>query len=165
MLPVLRQGGPVRCGEMAHITVSNENFTARFSSGLPRRLLCWPPYILKNIFRINSQNGNFMYLWDKPEWLRVISKKILREFWIKHPDCEQQLKAWYYEANKSSWKNPGQIKKCFPSASFLQENRVVFNIKGNQYRIIVRINYPYQMVWIRFVGTHSEYDRVDALKV
>ena len=84
---------------------------------------------------------------------------------MKHPDCEQQLKSWYLETEKSNWKHPRQIKKDYPSASFLQDNRVVFNIKGNHYRLIVRINYDYQIVWIRFIGTHTEYDKIDALKV
>jgi mRNA interferase HigB len=67
--------------------------------------------------------------------------------------------------SKSEWKNPNEIKMEYPSASFLNDNRVVFNIKGNSYRLIVRINYDYQMVWIRFVGTHSEYDKIDATKI
>jgi mRNA interferase HigB len=106
-----------------------------------------------------------LYLCLKLAFLRVIAKKTLRDFWLKHPDCEQQLKSWYLEAEKSNWKNPRQIKKDYPSASFLQDNRIVFNIKGNHYRLIVRINYDYQMVWIRFIGTHTEYNKIDALKV
>ena len=97
--------------------------------------------------------------------MRIIAKKTLREFWKKHPDCEQQLKAWFQEASKSKWKNPNQIKKEYPSASVLANNRVVFNIKGNNYRLIVRINYDYQMIWIRFIGIHSEYDKIDAAKI
>lgn len=97
--------------------------------------------------------------------VRVISKKILREFWEGHSDCQQQLKAWYQEADNANWKGPKEIKKEYPSSSFLANNRVVFNIKGNKYRLIVRINYEYQMIWIRFVGTHSEYDKVDANKI
>jgi len=102
---------------------------------------------------------------NKIKVLRVISKKILREFWAKHPDCEQQLKAWYNEADDANWKSPKDIKRDYPSASILESNRVVFNIKGNNYRLIVRINYNYQMVWIRFVGTHAQYDKVDATKI
>ena len=97
--------------------------------------------------------------------MRVIAKKILREFWNKHPDCEQQLKAWYREAENAEWKTPAEIKKDYPSASILQNNRIVFNIKGNSYRLVVRINYYYQMVWIRFIGTHAEYDKIDANKI
>ena len=97
--------------------------------------------------------------------MRVISKKILREFWQKHPDCEQQLKAWFQEAGISEWKSTNDIKIEYPTASFLADNRVVFNIKGNHYRLIVKINYDYQMVWIRFIGTHPEYDKIEATKV
>ncbi len=94
--------------------------------------------------------------------MRVIAKRNLRAFWELHPDCEQQMTSWYREAEKSVWKSPVDIKKKYPSASIISENRIVFNIKGNNYRIIVKINYSYQMVWIRFVGTHSEYDKIDA---
>lgn len=97
--------------------------------------------------------------------MRVIAKKILREFWEKNPDCEQQLKSWYREAERGEWKNSNEVKKAYPSASILKDNRVVFNIKGNNYRLIVRINFQYQMIWIRFMGTHKEYDRVDANKI
>ena len=97
--------------------------------------------------------------------LRVIAKKILRDFWIKYPDCEQQLKSWYSESENAGWKNPNEIKKEYPFASILGDNRVVFNIKGNKYRLIIRINYYYQMVWIRFIGTHAQYDKIDANKI
>jgi len=94
--------------------------------------------------------------------MRIISKGILREFWLKHEDCEQALKSWYQEADKSNWKSPNDIKAEYPSASILMNNRVVFNIKGNSYRLIAKISYKYQMIWIRFIGTHREYDDVNA---
>ena len=94
--------------------------------------------------------------------MRVIAKKILRDFWESHSDSEQQLKAWFQETSKAEWSGPKQIKLEYPSASFLADNRVVFNIKGNHYRLIVKINYDYQMVWIRFIGTHAEYDKINA---
>ena len=97
--------------------------------------------------------------------MRVIAKKILRDFWAKHPDCEQQLKSWYRESEVANWKGPAAIKRDYPSASILEGNRVVFNIRGNRYRLIVKINYPYQIVWIRFIGTHVQYDKVDATKI
>ena len=97
--------------------------------------------------------------------MRVIAKKILREFWGKHKDCEQQLKSWFQEASKAEWKTSKDIKAEYPSASFLAGNRVVFNIKGNHYRLIVRINFDYQIMWIRFIGTHAQYDRIDATKI
>lgn len=86
----------------------------------------------------------------------------MRDFWEKHTDTEQQLKTWFLEASNSNWKNPNDIKVEYPSASILLDNRVVFNIKGNYYRLIVKINYDYQMVWIRFIGTHAEYDKINA---
>ncbi|OKL39766.1 type II toxin-antitoxin system HigB family toxin [Pontibacter flavimaris] len=97
--------------------------------------------------------------------MRVIAKRTLRDFWEKHADSEQQLKAWYNEAEQADWKSPNDIKKDYPSASILEDNRMVFNIKGNNYRLIVRINYKYSVVWIRFIGTHAEYDKIDATKV
>ncbi len=97
--------------------------------------------------------------------MRVIAKKILRDYWEAHSDCEQQLKSWFQEASNAVWKNPNQIKKEYPSASILNDNRIVFNIKGNKYRLIVKINYDYQMVWIRFIGTHAAYDKINANEI
>lgn len=94
--------------------------------------------------------------------MRIIAKKILRDFWGVHPDIEQQLKAWYQETLKAVWTSLKKIKVEYPSASFLADNRVVFNIKGNHYRLIVKINYDYQMIWIRFIATHAAYDKIDA---
>lgn len=94
--------------------------------------------------------------------MRVIAKKILRDFWEIHPDSEQQLKAWYQETSSAEWANSNDIKVEYPSASFLADNRVIFNIKGNHYRLIVKINYTYQMIWIRFIGTHASYNKVNA---
>ena len=89
----------------------------------------------------------------------------MRDFWEKHSGCEQQLKSWFQEARNAEWKNPNQIKKEYPSASILNDNRIVFNIKGNNYRLVVKINYDYQMVWIRFIGTHGEYDKINANEI
>jgi mRNA interferase HigB len=97
--------------------------------------------------------------------LRVIAKKVLREFWTRHPDSEQPLKAWYKEASEAVWRTPAAIKKYYPSAGILQNNRVVFNIKGNTYRLIVRINYHYEMVWIRFIGSHAAYNKINANEI
>ena len=94
--------------------------------------------------------------------MRIIAKKTLRDFWEIHPDSEQQLKSWYQQTSKASWEGPKEIKLEYPSASFLADNRVVFNIKGNHYRLIVRINFDYQMIWIRFIGTHAQYDKINA---
>ena len=94
--------------------------------------------------------------------MRVIAKKILREFWEKLKDCEQQLKSWYQEASSAEWKNSNEIKLEYPTASIIGDNRVVLNIKGNAYRLIIKINFDYQMIWIRFIGTHAEYDKINA---
>ena len=94
--------------------------------------------------------------------MRIIAKKILRNFWEIHPDSEQQLMAWYQETSKARWTTPNEIKKEYPIASIITGNRVVFNIKGNHYRLIVKISYDYEMVWIRFIGTHAEYDKINA---
>ena len=104
-------------------------------------------------------------IFEKNCSLRIISKKIVREFWEKHADSQQQLKSWFQETSAVQWKGPKDIKKVYPSASFLADNRVVFNINGNTYRLIVKINYDYSMIWIRFVGTHAEYDKIDATKI
>ena len=97
--------------------------------------------------------------------MRIISKKILRDFWFIHSDSEQQLKSWFKEVSKAEWKSPNELKNEYPSASILEGNRIVFNIKGNNYRLIVKINYEYEMVWIRFIGTHSEYDKINANEI
>jgi len=97
--------------------------------------------------------------------MRVIAKKILRDFWEKHTDSEQQLKTWYKEASSAGWKSPNDIKNEYAKASIIGENRVVFNICGNKYRLIVKINYKREWVFIRFIGTHSDYDSVDAKNI
>jgi len=97
--------------------------------------------------------------------MRVIAKKILREFWEKYSDSEEQLKTWYKEASKAKWKNPNDIKSEYAKASILKNSRVVFNICGNSYRLIVEINYEREWVFIRFIGTHTEYDKIDANKI
>ena len=94
--------------------------------------------------------------------MRVISRKILREFWEKHPDAHQPLQAWYADVKHADWKKPSDIKNAYRNVSFLASNRVVFNIKGNNYRVIVVVQYSYGVVYIRFVGTHKEYDRINA---
>ena len=97
--------------------------------------------------------------------MRVIAKKILREFWEKHSDCEQQLKSWYQEVEAAKWNNFNDLRTEYPIASILEDNRVCFIIKGNNYRLIAKINFNYQMMWIRFIGTHAEYDKINANKI
>ena len=97
--------------------------------------------------------------------MRIIAKRNLREFWELHPDAEGPLLAWYREVQKEDWNTPAKVKAKYRSASVIGDNRVVFNIKGNDYRVVVKINYPYRVVYIRFVGTHAEYDGIDAEEV
>jgi mRNA interferase HigB len=94
--------------------------------------------------------------------MRIIARSTLREFWTGHADSEQPLKAWYREFNNANWKNINELKSDFPSASILKDNKIVFNIKGNAYRLIVKMNFDFQMCWIRFIGTHAEYDKINA---
>ncbi len=93
---------------------------------------------------------------------RIIAKSTLREFWGKYPEAEQYLKTWYDTAKKAKWLTPNDVKQSYVSASILKNGRVVFNIKGNNYRLVVKFNYEKQWAFIRFVGTHAEYDKIDA---
>ena len=97
--------------------------------------------------------------------MRIIAKRTLRNFWRKHADSEQQLKSWFQETEKANWTNINDLKNDYPSASILQENRIIFNIKGNSYRLIVKFNFEYRICYIRFIGTHAEYDKIDANKI
>ena len=106
-----------------------------------------------------------MYLCRKETILRIIAKRTLRQFWEQFPESEQQLKVWYQEASNAEWQSPNEIKEQYKSASILRNSRVVFNICGNKYRLIVEINFPRKWVFIRFIGTHNEYDKVDANQI
>jgi len=97
--------------------------------------------------------------------VRIIARRALREFWERHPDAEQPLRAWYHDARKADWRSPADIKSVYANASIGAENRVVFNIKGNKYRLVVAINYAYRICYIRFVGSHEAYDRIDVASV
>lgn len=93
--------------------------------------------------------------------MRVIAKRTLREFWEQNPDSEQQLMSWFRESSKAEWSNPNEIKEQYASASIPKNSRVIFNICGNKYRLVVEINFPRKWVFIRFIGTHKEYDKID----
>jgi mRNA interferase HigB len=97
--------------------------------------------------------------------MRVIARKTLREFYEAHADSRGPLEAWFHEMAAADWRGPKEIKARYPSADILPGNRVVFNIKGNSYRLIVKIHYNTGIVYIRFVGTHAEYDEIDARTV
>lgn len=97
--------------------------------------------------------------------MRIISRKALREFWEIHLDAQQPLQAWYADVKQAAWQSPADIKRIYRNASIVANNRVVFNIKGNKYRLVVAVHYEYQLVYIRFVGTHQEYDRIDVATI
>ena len=97
--------------------------------------------------------------------MRVIAKKPLREFWERFPDAEGALETWFAEAERARWSNPGEIKAQYRSASILKDSRVVFNICGNKYRLVVKISYKNGIILIRFIGTHKEYDAINAEEV
>ena len=103
-----------------------------------------------------------MFASDSHSMKRIIAKRTLREFWGKHADSEQYLKTWFETAKNSKWNSPSDIKSTFINASILKDSRVVFNIRGNSYRLIVKFNYERQWAFIRFIGTHAEYDKIDA---
>jgi mRNA interferase HigB len=97
--------------------------------------------------------------------MRVISRKPLRELAKRHPESRTELEAWFHEAESAEWANPAQIKAKHGNASILKGSRVVFNICGNKYRLVVKINYSYAVVYVRFAGTHKEYDRVNVEEI
>ncbi|MCP4763704.1 MAG: type II toxin-antitoxin system HigB family toxin [archaeon] len=90
---------------------------------------------------------------------RIFAKSTLRNFWEKYSDSEQHLKTWYDTAMSSDWKTPNDVKQTYSNASILKDSRMVFNIKGNDYRLVVKFNFEKQWVFIRFIGTHNEYDK------
>lgn len=94
--------------------------------------------------------------------MRIIAISQLKTFWQNHPDSEQALLAWIDEAKNAIWSSPADIKEQFRNASILKSRRVVFNIKGNDYRLVVAVAYRYGALYIKFVGTHKQYDTIDA---
>ncbi|UFH58217.1 type II toxin-antitoxin system HigB family toxin [Sulfurovum mangrovi] len=99
--------------------------------------------------------------------MRIIARKTLKEFWeqSEYADSEQALKAWFDEAIQAKWQTPNDIKAQYKNASILKDSKVVFNIHGNKYRLIVKINYDFGVIYIRFIGTHKQYDKIDANEV
>lgn len=94
--------------------------------------------------------------------MRVIAIPTLREFWIKHPDCEQALREWYVKTERAHWNTLNDIRNDSNSVDYVKNQRYVFNIKGNDYRLVAAIKFTPKLVYIRFVGTHDEYDKIDA---
>jgi mRNA interferase HigB len=123
---------------------------AEQSASLPR-----PPYLLI------VPNTGALY----NSRIRIIALKTLRLFWEQHPDARQALQAWYRDTNRATWTMPADISNVYRNASFVGNNRVVFNIRGNQYRLVVAINYAHSIVYIRFIGSHQDYDKIDAATI
>lgn len=97
--------------------------------------------------------------------MRVIALSTLRDFWRKHPSAQVPLRNWYAEASRATWRSPADVKQAHRTASLVAGERVVFNIKGNDYRLIVAMRYRSQIMYVRFIGTHREYDKADATTV
>ena len=97
--------------------------------------------------------------------MRINARKALREFWELHPDAKQALQAWYADVKRADWQSPVDIRDVFRNASIVANNRVVFNIKGNKYRLVVAVRYEYRLIYIRFVGTHQEYNKIDVTTI
>lgn len=97
--------------------------------------------------------------------MRLFNRSTVKAFAAEHADARQALFAWFAEVERANWSGPDDIKTSYPSASFLAGNRVVFNIKGNRVRVIVAVKYEFFAVYIRFIGTHAEYDKIDAATI
>lgn len=96
--------------------------------------------------------------------MRIIAKKTLREYWESHANCRKELEEWYGIASKADWSSPREIKQIFPRASIVGYNRVVFDIVGGNFRLVVKFAYKAKIGYIRFIGTHKEYDRINVEK-
>jgi mRNA interferase HigB len=97
--------------------------------------------------------------------VRVVSRKTLVDYYNKHKETKSQLEAWFHELKKVEWNTPQEVKEKYGPASIIGNNRVVFNIKGNKYRLVTEINYQMKVVYIRFIGTHKEYNKIDAEEI
>ena len=100
--------------------------------------------------------------WYLRSLMRIISRKVLVDFYQSHPDSKRSLEAWFHEVSQGKWKTPADVKLEYPSASILKKGRVVFNIRGNKYRLAVKVMYATGAVYVRFIGTHNKYNQIDA---
>ena len=116
--------------------------------------------MLTRVNSVCSQFGNFV-----DYRMRIIAVKTLKEFWERNPDSEQPLRAWYTAVKHTVWQSPNDVKAMYRNASIVGGNRVVFNIKGNAYRLVVAINYEMGIIFIRFIGTHNDYDSIDVTTI
>lgn len=97
--------------------------------------------------------------------MRIITKRRLQAFWERHPDAEGPLQIWYDQVSKDDWERPTQVRERYANARIIGNQRLVFNIKGNHYRLVIEVNYQHGKVYIRFIGTHAQYDRINAEEV
>jgi|SRR5208337_3932603 len=97
--------------------------------------------------------------------MRIIKVKTLKEYWQKHKETEKQLLVWVASVKKAKWRKPIDVTNHFTKTSIINSNRAVFNICGDNYRLVVKFNYEHQIVYIRFIGTHSEYDEIDSATI
>ena len=97
--------------------------------------------------------------------MRIIALRTLRDFWEKYPAAQVPLRSWHALASRADWRTPADVKAVYRNASFIANNRIVFNVKGNDVRLVVVVHYNRGMMFIRFVGTHRDYDRIDATTV
>lgn len=97
--------------------------------------------------------------------MRIITRRLLREFWKEHREAEGELKAWYHEVKIAEWDKSADVKARYPKASIVTSERVIFDICNNKYRLVVAINYKFHVVYTRFIGSHAEYDRIDAKEI
>ncbi len=93
--------------------------------------------------------------------MRIIARKTLGDFWAVYPDAAEPLKSWFKVTAEADWKSPQDVKRLYRNATILKDGRVVFNIAGNKYRLVVWINYAFRVVYIQFIGTHAQYDDID----
>ncbi len=94
--------------------------------------------------------------------VKIVARRVLRDFWTRHPDAKGHLTAWFHAVRQAEWTGPADIRAQFRSADFIGDNRVIFDIGGNKYRLVVHVYYPHQIVRTKFVGTHRQYDRIDS---
>lgn len=97
--------------------------------------------------------------------MRIVAKSTLRDYWTVNKNAEQALLSWYKVANKAKWSNFNELKQQFGTCKVIGNDRIVFKIKGNNYRLIIKISFENQLIWIRFIGTHSEYDLINAKEI
>lgn len=94
--------------------------------------------------------------------MQIIALRTLRLFWSRHPQAERPLRAWYALVSRAEWRRPSDVKAQFgATVDFVGDNRIVFDLAGNKYRLVVHVAYPYKRVLVKFIGTHAEYDRID----